>query len=66
MKIKVQVTHVRVETCEIEVEDMRNVKGAVEALIPDNFRLLDENSSVEVFNGEEDITGDIQPYCPNL
>ena len=65
MKLRIVVTRTITEECEIETTP-DNALAAVESLQRDDFAQTDESHKVEVFDGAEDITGDLQPYMPQL
>jgi hypothetical protein len=66
MKLRLVINRTQVETCEIDVPDLDSAKKEIEALTHDDFRQEDHYYNLEIFDGDKDVTGEIQPFTPKL
>lgn len=66
MKLRLVINRTITESCEIEVPDLAAAKPAIEALVRDDFMQEDEYYNLEVFDGDKDVYGHIQPWTPKL
>lgn len=66
MKLRLVINRVQTEVCEIDVPDFAAAKKEIESLVPDDFREEDHYYHLEIFDGDKEVTGDIQPFTPRL
>ena len=66
-KVTVKVVKMYEQYVDLQVDSYEDAKEQIEALGNDDFMDADQHYTLEVFTeGGDDVTGDIQPYTPNI